>query len=236
MGFFMEIIEFLREFNGWTVAIRLLLAVLFGGIIGLERGRQRRAAGLRTHILVCLGAALITAVGFYASTVLDSLGDPLRAAAQVISGIGFLGVGTILVKGRFQITGLTTAAGLWVTAAIGISLGAGFYEGAVIAFFVTVISIMLLHRLERLINNRHSSFGIYVEINGPEHIRECINYLEEHFNAHDIQVTVSRSGLAGNIGIESSISRPSAQKPLSIREVVAEMESLEYVVFSIESV
>ena len=129
------VLAYLREFNIVTILIRLVLAVVCGGIIGLERGRQRRAAGLRTHILVCLGAALTATVGFFAREVLEiSSSDPLRISAQVISGIGFLGVGTILIKGRFQITGLTTAAGLWVTAAIGIALGAGFIEGALIAF------------------------------------------------------------------------------------------------------
>ena len=248
------VLNFLREFNLITISLRLVLAAVFGGVIGLERGRQRRAAGLRTHILVCIGAALAATVGFYSTMVLDNTtADPLRVSAQVISGIGFLGVGTILVKGRFQITGLTTAAGLWVTAAIGISLGAGFYEGAIIAFAISVLTVVVLHRLERRVNMHHSSFGIYVEIDGDAHIRDCLDYLAENFNAHDLQVTTPRSGIAGNVGIESSINPSYTRKStrcvstdepdaldtypkLTIQIVTGELEKLDYVIYSIESV
>ena len=233
----MEFVEFMRSFGLITVAIRLILAVLFGGIIGLERGRQRRAAGLRTHILVCLGAALVTTVGFYSTQVLGNItADPMRVAAQVISGIGFLGVGTILVKGRFQITGLTTAAGLWVTAAIGIALGAGFYEGAIIAFIVTVISIVLLHRIERVINDKHSSFGVYTEISSDKEVRKCIDFLIEHFGARDIQVTAPRSGITGNVGIESSVCPSIKNNSMNVKDVTRALEEIEYVVFAIESI
>ena len=233
----MEFVEFMRSFGLITVAIRLVLAVLFGGIIGLERGRQRRAAGLRTHILVCLGAALVTTVGFYSTQVLGNItADPMRVAAQVISGIGFLGVGTILVKGRFQITGLTTAAGLWVTAAIGIALGAGFYEGAIIAFIVTVISIVLLHRIERVINDKHSSFGVYTEISSDKEVRKCIDFLIEHFGARDIQVTAPRSGITGNVGIESSVCPSIKNNTMNVKDVTRALEEIEYVVFAIESI
>ena len=231
------IIEYMRSFGLVTVAVRLTLAVLFGGVIGLERGRQRRAAGLRTHILVCLGAALVTTVGFYSTQVLgNTSSDPMRVAAQVISGIGFLGVGTILVKGRFQITGLTTAAGLWVTAAIGISLGAGFYEGAIMAFIVTVVAIVLLHRIERHINDRHSSFGVYTEITSDKQVRECIDFLQEHFSARDIQVTAPRSGVSGNVGIESSVCPSIKNNSMRVKDVTKKLEELEFVVFAIESI
>ena len=145
------VLDYLRDFNLVTVTIRLVLAMVFGAVIGLERGKQGRAAGMRTHILVCLGACLATMIGFYVavfvSKELGTTGDPLRVAAQVVSGIGFLGVGTILIKGRFQITGLTTAAGLWCAAAIGLSLGAGFYEGAIITFILAVLTVTVVHTL-----------------------------------------------------------------------------------------
>ena len=101
----MWILEYLRELNLVSAAVRIVLAMLVGGLIGIERGKQGRAAGMRTHILVCIGAALTVMIGFYAREVLGiENSDPLRISAQVISGIGFLGVGTILIKGRFQIT------------------------------------------------------------------------------------------------------------------------------------
>lgn len=227
--------EWLREFNFWTILIRLFIAALLGGMIGLERGRQRRAAGLRTHILVCVGAALTAMVGFYARDVLGiSNSDPLRVSAQVISGIGFLGVGTIMLKGRFQIVGLTTAAGLWVTAAIGLSLGAGFYEGGVIAFIISVFTVMVLNKIERHINEHHSSFGLYVEIKSDEHIRECISCLKSDYRAHDVQVTLPRSGVSGNIGIEASLVT-NKKENLNLPDVVGELHEKEYVVFAIES-
>lgn len=249
-----EFIAYIRDFNIITIGIRLLMAAVFGGVIGMERGRQRRAAGLRTHILVCVGAALAATVGFYSTLILgNTTADPLRVSAQVISGIGFLGVGTIILKGRYQITGLTTAAGLWVTAAIGIALGAGFYEGAIIAFAISVLTVVVLHRLERRVNKHHSSFGIYVEIDSTNNIRACLDYLAENFNAHDLQVTAPRSGINGNVGIESTINPFYIRKPnrkvvteepeanasykrLSIPLVTSELEKLDFVVFSLESV
>jgi putative Mg2+ transporter-C (MgtC) family protein len=117
-----EIMEFLRDYNIWTVLIRLALAFLCGGLIGTERELKGRSAGIRTHILVCLGAVMATMTGFFVFNIINSPAiDPLRIAAQVISGIGFLGVGTILVTGNSHIRGLTTAAGIWTTAAIGVA-------------------------------------------------------------------------------------------------------------------
>ena len=97
-----DVVEYLRDFNVVTILIRLVLAMFMGGAIGLERGKQGRAAGMRTHIFVCLGATLTTMIGYFSLMQFET-GDPLRIAAQVISGIGFLGVGTILIKGRFSI-------------------------------------------------------------------------------------------------------------------------------------
>jgi putative Mg2+ transporter-C (MgtC) family protein len=230
-----EFVEFMRSFGLGTVAIRLVLAVLFGGIIGLERGRQRRAAGLRTHILVCLGAALVTTVGFYSTQVLGNVNaDPMRVAAQVISGIGFLGVGTILVKGRFQITGLTTAAGLWVTAAIGIALGAGFYEGAIITFICSVITMTLAGRFELMLNKKYSRFGIYVEINSDKNVRKIIDFLSSNLTVSDIQVTSPRSGTQGNVGIEANVhNKNMATNPDDVAHLLEEQEA---VVFALESI
>ena len=227
--------DWLREFNLYSVIIRLFLAMVCGGIIGLERGKQGRAAGMRTHILVCLGAALAAMLGFYAMELLgDNSGDPLRVAAQVISGIGFLGVGTIMLKGRFQIVGLTTAAGLWVTAAIGLSVGAGFYEGGVVAFIISVFTVMVLNKIERHINEHHSTFGIYIEIKSDAYVRDCIDFLKNTYNAHDVQVTVPRSGVDGNVGIEVSVFSGVKEK-IKLDDVIKVLHGNEYVVFAIES-
>ena len=219
----------------WDVVIRLSLAAILGGLIGLERGRQRRAAGLRTHILVCLGAALTAIVGFYARDYLGVMNtDPLRVSAQVISGIGFIGVGTIMLKGRFQVIGLTTAAGLWVTAAIGISLGAGFYEGAIIAFLISAFTVMVLNKIERHINEHRSFFGVYIEIDTDADVKACISFLKERYDAHDIQVTVPRSGVSGNVGIEVSLFT-AKKSGHTLDSVIKDIEDLDYVMFATES-
>ena len=228
-----QFIEFMREINIVTVFVRLALAMVFGGIIGLERGKQGRAAGMRTHILVCLGATLTALIGFFAAEVLDMSNDPLRVAAQVISGIGFLGVGTIIIKGRFQIVGLTTAAGLWCATAVGIALGAGFYEGAIIAFLFAVLTITVVHRLEYTINKKYSRFGIYVEINEDRSVRKVIDFISAEFNVSDVQVTSPRSGTQGNVGIEANVhNRDFSTSPEKVAKV---LEELDEVIFALES-
>lgn len=228
------VIAYIRDFNIVSILLRLILAMMFGGTIGLERGKQGRAAGMRTHIFVCLGATLVTMIGFYANNVLGSTGDPLRVAAQVVSGIGFLGVGTILLKGRFQITGLTTAAGLWCAAAIGIALGAGFFEGAIITFVCSVITVTAAGRLELMLNKKNSRFGIYVEISSDKYVRRAIDFLEANYNVTDIQVTAPRSDTVGNVGIEANVHNTDFKT--SPDDVSKTLEAEEYVIFALESI
>ena len=189
------IVDFLRDFNIYTIAIRLFLAVIFGGIIGLERGKQRRAAGLRTHILVCLGATLVTTVGFYSVFCLGSVSsDPLRIAAQVVSGIGFLGVGTILVKGRFQITGLTTAAGLWTSSIIGLAIGSGYYEAALIGVAIVILAALVLAKLEYLVIASAKRMNVYVEFDSPDMLDRLVDRLEvKGIRVTDIEFTKQRT-------------------------------------------
>jgi len=137
------------------IAIRLLLAAALGAVIGFDRERHTWAAGLRTHMLVCLGAALLMMVSAYAfSEILQQwprvVLDPSRIAAQVVSGIGFLGAGTIMFMHRENvIRGLTTAAGLWTVAAIGLAVGGGMYVAATIATGVAWVILAALKPLER---------------------------------------------------------------------------------------
>ena len=154
-------------------------------------------------------------------------------AAQVISGIGFLGVGTILLKGRFQITGLTTAAGLWCAAAIGIALGAGFYEGAIVTFICSVLTVTTFWRVEHILNKKYSRFGIYIEISSDKYVRDMIDLLDHNYRISDIQVTAPRSGTVGNVGIEANV-RNSDFKT-SPKQVAEELEQQEYVIFALES-
>ena len=228
------VFDYLRDFNLITVTIRLVMAMIFGAVIGLERGKQGRAAGMRTHILVCLGACLATMIGFFATKALGTTGDPLRVAAQVVSGIGFLGVGTILLKGRFQITGLTTAAGLWCAAAIGLALGSGFYEGAIITFVLAVLTVTVVHKVEYTLNKRHRRFGMYVEIRSDEFVRQTITALEKLYKVTDVQVTSPRSGISGNVGIEANIHNHDLSTTPS--EISKKLEELDFVVYALESI
>ena len=228
------VFEFLRDFNIATIAIRLVLAMIFGGVIGIERGKQGRAAGMRTHILVCLGSALAAMIGLYSTEVLGYSNDPLRIAAQVVSGIGFLGVGTILLKGRFQITGLTTAAGLWCAAAIGLALGTGFYEGALVVFLCAMLTITIVSRLESTINRKYRRFGMYGEITSDKDVRRAIDLMKERWHISDIQITEPRSGTKGNVGIEANVyNRNFSTTP---DEIATALEKEEFVVFALESI
>ena len=124
--------EMLREINIVSIIVRLMLATLVGGVLGLERERKNRPAGFRTYMLVCLGAALVMMTNQYVFQVYE-MSDPVRLGAQVISGIGFLGAGTIIVTGQNKIKGITTAAGLWAAACCGLAIGIGFYELAIVS-------------------------------------------------------------------------------------------------------
>jgi putative Mg2+ transporter-C (MgtC) family protein len=158
-----QIALLLQELNFLTVSLRLLLAVLCGGVIGYERGRKGRAAGLRTHMLVCLGAATAMLVNQYLFDFYGT-GDPARIGAQVVSGIGFLGVGTIIITGHRQVRGLTTAAGLWASACIGLAAGCGFYEGALVATVLAYLAVKFLARVDKRVLGKLESMTFYVEL------------------------------------------------------------------------
>lgn len=192
------VLETLREMNPWSIAARLILAALFGGCIGSERGRHGRAAGLRTHILVCVGAAVTVLVGLYAAQALGFNNDPMRIGAQVISGIGFLGAGTILHHNHTQVTGLTTAAGLWTTASIGLAIGIGAYWVAIIAFIIMMITVVLLNRLERY-SKKTSSLSYYVEVDDISYVNEFVQ--ETADITHTLQIIPAKSGLVPHVGI-----------------------------------
>lgn len=174
--------EFTRDIysiNDTTIILRLLLAVILGGVIGFERGRAGRPAGLRTHILVCLGSTLAIMTNQYI-TERYNVGDPTRMAAQVISGIGFLGAGTIIVTGRHQVKGLTTAAGLWATACMGLAIGIGFYKAAIFACILIGFSTIVLHRLDNYALTKSKVFDIYIEFDKSASISMVLDTLKKN--------------------------------------------------------
>lgn len=138
----------LYEFNEITALIRLLLALLASGILGMERTRKLRPAGMRTYMLVCIGACSTMLAGIYLYEMFGPGFDPARMAAQVISGIGFIGAGTIMVAPHQKVRGLTTAAGLWAVACLGINIGVGNYVIALGVFISMLITMLVADKLE----------------------------------------------------------------------------------------
>ncbi len=219
----------------WTVAFRILVITLCSGAIGFERGYRGRAAGLRTHILVGIGAAVTALTGIYA---VDNLhfaeADPLRISAQVISGIGFLGVGTILIRGKSTVTGLTTAAGLWMTATIGIAVGMGFYSVALICTAVAFIAFAFLTKFERSGKYARSSMKVYVECTDITRLNELMDTLTSpEYGLREIEITPARSGIANHIGIEATVL---LRKKMVRKDQVKKIAQLDTVLCAIESV
>ncbi len=170
----------IQEINALSITLRLVLAVLFGGVIGYDRGKKRRPAGLRTHILVCIGSALVMITSQYVSDVLHYSSDPTRMGAQVVSGIGFLGAGTILITSKQQVKGLTTAAGLWASACMGLAIGIGFYEGALIGCIAILGSMTLLQRFDDYVMGNTRIVELYVELDSVKGIAQVLDSIHKN--------------------------------------------------------
>lgn len=177
------IVKSLGEGGAWlasleigTVLIRLFLAILLSGIIGMERAVKRHAAGLRTYVLVCVASCIAMLADLFLFETYNA-GDPARIGAQVISGIGFLGAGTILVTSRNHIKGLTTAAGLWACACLGLAIGAGFYTVSLIGFGLIAIALLFMPRLEHLFTKRAGRYELHIEFEQRASLKEFVSYV-----------------------------------------------------------
>lgn len=202
-----ELLMYLREFNFASVAARLTLAMMFGGMLGINRAKKRRAAGFRTYMLVCLGATLAMILGQYETELLlthwgdfaEATGnrvDVVRFGAQVINGIGFLGAGTVIVTGRQEVKGLTTAAGLWASACAGLAIGAGFYECALVALILMWMTIKILPEIEDYIIEKARHMNIYVEFNSMNAIGEIIScFRNMDIRIYDVDINRGAGGL-----------------------------------------
>ena len=200
-----ELLLYLRELNMASLLLRMLLAMFCGGLLGLERGRKRRPAGSRTYMLVCVGASLAMLLGQYEFLMVTGpwqdfaaeIGqkiDVSRFGAQVINGIGFLGAGTILVTGRQQVKGLTTSAGLWASACMGLAIGAGFYECVLLAVLLIFLAMRVLPFLEDVLIERAPIINFYVEFESLDNLGTIIGRIKE-LNAQilDIEIEHGRS-------------------------------------------
>ncbi len=222
--------ELLYSFNEISIVLRLVFAAICGGIIGIERERKRRAAGFRTHILICIGAAMTTLVGQYLLTF-EALNpdifksDPLRIGAQVIAGMGFIGAGAIIVTRRRQVKGLTTAAGLWTTAIIGLAAGAGCYLEVLLCTTVILVAETVLGKLEYFLLARSRIKNVYVDFDDKNQIYT----INERFNAKGIKVLdaeINKSAGDSRISVIFTIQFPPRYNHDEIIEEITSLESV----------
>ena len=178
---FSDVSEYLMELNFVTIVLRLFLATACAGVLGVERQIKSRPAGLRTHIIVCLGSALVMMISQHLSNH-GMATDSARLGAQVISGIGFLGAGTIILTGRTgkpQVKGLTTAASLWTCACMGLAIGCGFYAGALATCLFVLFAVTVLNRVDKYFYTKTRVLYLQIELKAPSDLSAVCAHLEE---------------------------------------------------------
>ena len=181
----------IRDMTFWAILARLTLAVICGGLIGAEREIKRRPAGFRTHILICLGSAITTLTSQYL-LFQHLFNDIARLGAQVISGIGFVGAGTIIVTRDKRVKGLTTAAGLWAAAIIGLALGGGFYEGGIFATILILLAELLFSKLEYRMLENAPEINLYMEYTDKRCLENVLKLYRE-LNLKILNMEITRS-------------------------------------------
>lgn len=203
----------LREMSTLAILLKMCLAMACGGIIGLERELKRRAAGLRTHILICLGAAMTTLTSQYLLLVEGYYTDIARLGAQVIAGVGLIVAGTILVTRQNRVKGLTTAAGIWTTAIVGLCLGAGFYEGAITTTVLVLFTERVFIKLERRMVSSSVKLRLYVEYADQAAVDRSMEYFRKNdISISDLELTRSLEGSSGKASALLTLRVPRGQK------------------------
>ena len=218
-----------NELTICSILLRTVLSMLLSGILGYEREKKRRPAGFRTYIVVCLGSSLAMMTGIYL-TELYGTGDPGRIAAQVISGIGFLGAGTILVTKQNQVKGLTTAAGLWASACLGLALGAGFYTGAILSFAGIWSSLKILQKVDSYLYVHSKVMNLYVEFNSVSDVSKFISYARsENCSVRNLEMNRSKNA-DGSVSI-SAVMSLKFEEPVSHSHIIEIYGALEGITF-----
>lgn len=169
----------LREVTMSAIFIRIMTAMALGGIIGMERGIKNRPAGLRTYTLVCIGSCVVMLVNQY-SYQATGTGDPVRMGAQVVSGIGFLGAGSIIVTGRNHVSGLTTAAGLWASACMGLAAGAGYFSCVLVMCTLILLVLEILHKVDKHYIRNSKQMFLYIETNKGVRVGEILSLMNQN--------------------------------------------------------
>ena len=222
----LEVLEFLESHTDIAVAVRLVIATLFGSLIGWERVVKRHTAGIKTFALVSLGSAVATSLNIYLAMIPGMDADVSRIPAGVVSGIGFLGAGTILVTGKKQIKGLTTAASLWVTSCMGMAIGAGYFIIGITCFILVMIANIVLMNLSNIVEEYSKYMSIYIEVNKGS-ISKLSKFLgEESLSVSSMtkskEKTIQSSDVALLIDIDSSTRR-------AHRDIIKRLQELDYV-------
>ena len=218
----------LREVTLLSIALRLVCAVIIGGLIGLERGMKNRPAGLRTYLLVCVGSCLIMLTNQYLFQVSGS-GDPMRLGAQVVSGIGFLGAGTIIVTKHNQIKGLTTAAGLWAAAGVGLALGVGFYEAALIAGLLIFFVLTGLQKLDNRMRSKTKTLEVYIEMSDSMNIGTLIRSIREmNVEIEDVQLEHDTMPEDGTRSLFATLKCKKRTDHIPLMEAIRKIEGIVY--------
>ena len=227
---FDTIISLCKEWSLLGICIRLALATIAGIIIGMDREYKNKGAGIKTHALVCIGAAMAMIINEYVlHTYPDSNTDLTRIGAQVISGIGFLGVGTIMVTGRNEVKGLTTAAGLWACAGIGLAAGIGFIEGTLIAMVFVILVLRVLNPIDQYLRQRARDFEIYVELEDSAAIKPLLMQLrEEHIVISNFHTMKEKHSLAP-VGITMNLRVPHHGERSACLQMMRKLDGVNYV-------
>jgi len=218
----------LHSVNAISIIARLLLASLIGGCIGLDRELIQKPAGIRTYMLICIGSALAMLTNQYIADIAFPGSDPARFGAQVISGVGFLGAGTIIVVGKVRVSGLTTAAGLWSSAAVGLACGIGFYEGAIIGGLFLYVIIAILHRIDRIGKRKHNCLSLCVELENISMLKTFMNGLDSN-SISPLNLAFERVKETACIYVTLTIEIPEGYDRVSLHEKLLEIEGVSFV-------
>lgn len=195
----LPIFDAFREVTLDSTALRLILAVLCGGLVGIERSYKKRPAGFRTHILICLGASITTLTSQFLYLNMHYFTDMARFGAQVVAGIGFIGAGAIIVTPRKRVKGLTTAAGLWTSAIVGLALGGGFYEAGILTTLLILCTELFFSRFEFHVLTNAPEINLYMEYTDRECLEEVLRVIrEKDIKLLDIEITRSSSSKKHN--------------------------------------
>ncbi len=218
----------LRDINMWTVLFRMVVAFICGSVIGIERTYSNKPAGFRTHILVTIGATIASMTGMYLYLVLKLPTDISRMGTQVIAGLGFIGTGTIIVTREKTVSGLTTAAGLWVAGIIGLAIGAGFYEGAIITFLITLFVETTVSELGRFIT-KPGRLKIALSYYYRHDLGQVMSYLKEkQINVVNLQITGNNEDIEGKF--YSVLMTLNPRYPVDENELVTALSSMDGII------